>query len=319
MREGVCSAASVKIAGGACWSGAGGCFDVFLPRPFGERVGVRGRGLGCAAGRELAPAGELLFFARLRRSVQTTAASQITKRMHPAVHSPTPSAALLGASRVGWGTTRAIAALGPRSISAAASRGVDCLPLPRAGEGWGEGAVTPSPAGGRQGWGPAPWPMDMSLAPTPTLPQRGRGQVTLTPALSRPRERGQKTRAERSDGPNGLQRPSGRAEKRRAWGGPGSAACRASCSDSLRLSERRERSEQSEFRSAAPCPSIAGCPKGHGQRGRLSFAYFSLAKQRKVGRPPGRIPGQQRIQRPRPSPQPSPQRGEGGIPLGSGS
>ena len=45
-------------------------------------------------------------------------------------------------------------------------------------------------------------------------------------------------KAERSDGPCGLHFPSGRAEKRRARGGRGSAACRASCSDSLRLSER---------------------------------------------------------------------------------
>ena len=70
---------------------------------------------------------------------------------------------------------------------------------------------------------------------------------------------------------------------------------RASCSDSLPLFERRERSEQSEFGSAAPRPSIAGCPKGHGQWGRLSLpTFFGGAK--KVGRPPGRTPGRQRIQ-----------------------
>ena len=109
------------------------------------------------------------------------------------------------------------------------------------------------------------------------------------------------TQAERSDGPKGLvESPSGRAEKRRAWGGRGSAACRALCSDSLRLFERRERSEQSEFRSAAPCPSIAGCPeakrRGHGQWGRLFFGYFLLARQKKVTAPPGAHPGQQRPQ-----------------------
>ena len=107
-------------------------------------------------------------------------------------------------------------------------------------------------------------------------------------------------KAEPSDGPSGRYLPSGRAEKRRAWGGRGSAACRASCSDSLRLSERRERSEQSEFRSAAPRPSIAGCPeakrRGHGQRGRLFFGYFLLARQKKVTAPPGAHPGQQRLQ-----------------------
>ena len=107
-------------------------------------------------------------------------------------------------------------------------------------------------------------------------------------------------KAEPSDGPSGRYLPSGRAEKRRAWGGRGSAACRASCSDSLRLSERRERSEQSEFRSAAPRPSIAGCPeakrRGHGQWGRLFFGYFLLARQKKVTAPPGAHPGQQRLQ-----------------------
>ncbi|MDR6521906.1 hypothetical protein J2789_004596 [Variovorax paradoxus] len=40
--------------------------------------------------------------------------------------------------------------------------------------------------------------------------------------------------------------------------------------------------------------STAGCPvaqrRGRRQRGRLFFAYFLLAKQKKVGRPPGRVP-----------------------------
>ena len=61
-----------------------------------------------------------------------------------------------------------------------------------------------------------------------------------------------------------------------------------------RLFERRERSEQSESRSPAPCPSIAGCPeakrRGHGQWGRLFFGYFLLARQKKVTAPPGAIP-----------------------------
>ncbi|RIX77936.1 hypothetical protein D3H34_17855 [Acidovorax cavernicola] len=38
-------------------------------------------------------------------------------------------------------------------------------------------------------------------------------------------------------------------------------------------------------------PQVArSAAKGRRQQGRLSFAYFSLAKQRKVGRPPGRDP-----------------------------
>ncbi|WP_367350944.1 hypothetical protein, partial [Ottowia sp.] len=37
--------------------------------------------------------------------------------------------------------------------------------------------------------------------------------------------------------------------------------------------------------------------KGHGKWGRLSFAYFSLATQRKVGAPPGAHPGLRRHQK----------------------
>ena len=52
-----------------------------------------------------------------------------------------------------------------------------------------------------------------------------------------------------------------------------------------RVSERRELSETSSN------PSTAGCPvakrRGRRQWGRLSFGYFSLAKQRKVPRMPG--------------------------------
>ena len=78
-------------------------------------------------------------------------------------------------------------------------------------------------------------------------------------------------------------------------GAGGQRSMPASCSDSLPLFERRERSECSESGSAAPRPSIAGCPKGHGQWGRLSLpTFFGGAK--KVGRPPGRTPGRQRIQ-----------------------
>ena len=133
------------------------------------------------------------------------------------------------------------------------------------------------------------------VALTPTLSQREREQEG-----SRAKQRPDETKAERSDGPCGLPFPSGRAEKRRAWGGRGSAACRASCSDSLRLSERSAQA-RSEFRSAAPCPSIAGCPeakrRGHGQRGRLFLWLLSFWRdKKKVTAPPGAHPGQQRIQ-----------------------
>ena len=48
----------------------------------------------------------------------------------------------------------------------------------------------------------------------PTLSQREREQEG-----SRAKQRPDETKAERSDGPSGLHLPSGRAEKRRAWGG----------------------------------------------------------------------------------------------------
>ncbi|MDP9992931.1 hypothetical protein J2W28_003129 [Variovorax boronicumulans] len=53
-------------------------------------------------------------------------------------------------------------------------------------------------------------------------------------------------------------------------------------------------SERSEFGETPRTASTAGCPvaqrRGRRQRGRLFFAYFLLAKQKKVSRPPGRDP-----------------------------
>ena len=133
-------------------------------------------------------------------------------------------------------------------------------------------------------------------------------------------------KAERSDGPCGLHFPSGRAEKRRAWGGRGRAACRASCSDSLRLSERSAQA-RSEFRSAAPRPSIAGRPqRSEGTRpvGSPFFCllFFGEAKKSRcaagrTSRPASACSTDSKsnfsklLQRCSPSPQPSPQRGEG--------
>ena len=113
--------------------------------------------------------------ARLQRFVQTAAASQSTKRMHPAVHSRTPPAALLGASRGEGETARAIAALGLGLIGATAARGGDLLPLARAGRGRGEGAFSPPPLG-RAGVGATPSPSPPPPAPIPAFPQRGKEQ-----------------------------------------------------------------------------------------------------------------------------------------------
>ena len=131
----------------------------------------------------------------------------------------------------------------------------------------------------------------------PSLSQREREQDN--PASS---SRVDGSRAERSDGPDGLQTRFWPCREAQGVGRTGSAACphraltRCRCSDPLPLFERRERSECSEFGSAAPRPSIAGCPQGHGQWGRLFFGYFLLAEQKKVTAPPGAHPGRQRLQ-----------------------
>ena len=80
----------------------------------------------------------------------------------------------------------------------------------------------------------------------------------------------------------------------RAWA---AQHAHASCTDLLRLSER---SAQRAASSAAPPRARASqaarsAAKGHGQWGRLSFAYSSLATQRKVGAPPGAHPGQREL------------------------
>ena len=100
------------------------------------------------------------------------------------------------------------------------------------------------------------------------------------------------TQAERSDGPRGLA-PCARAEERRAWGGQWQrsmpllrALAHCGC-----LSEALQ--ARSEFRSAAPGSSTAGCPvaqrRGHAQWGRFLCLLSCACK--KVGRPPGRNPG----------------------------
>ena len=60
-------------------------------------------------------------------------------------------------------------------------------------------------------------------------------------------------------------------------------------------------SEANKASSAAPPHARASQvarseAKGHGQRGRLFFGYFLLARQKKVTAPPGAHPGQQRLQ-----------------------
>ena len=124
----------------------------------------------------------------------------------------------------------------------------------------------------------------------------------------------------------GFIHPSGRAEKRRAWGGHGQRSMpmlRAlTCCGCL--SEARQRAASSAAPPRDRASQVARSEaKGHGQWGRLFFAYFLLATQKKVSALPGAHPGQRKLvasttkqspttrPTPSPSPQPSPQRGEG--------
>ena len=100
-------------------------------------------------------------------------------------------------------------------------------------------------------------------------------------------------RAERSDGPAVSPNPSVRAEKRRAAG-----ACGCRRTHALRALTYRSMFERSAQRAvssaAAPADRASQVARseaeGHAQWGRLFFAYFLLAKQKKVSRLPGRVP-----------------------------
>ena len=102
--------------------------------------------------------------------------------------------------------------------------------------------------------------------------------------------------AERSNGPCGcsaVHPPAGCACGGVVAGWHGRRSAHASCSDSPWLSERRCAAAKRVPR-RTPQPPRRRLPlrtaKGSQTGGRLSFGYFSLAKQRKVPRPPGRLP-----------------------------
>ena len=289
-------------------------------------------GVGCAVGREFAPAGDLLFFAPPKKSRQkkggptfrgpagnlrcsvvgrrcrthfaltalrSNSGSESEHEARMLRCAPAPRPALLGTARGVVKSTRAIAALGPRTFGAAV-----LLPLPL-GEAW------PVLSLSKEGEGNPSDQVHRGQPPSPPSPSGGRGN----------------TKAERSDGPNSTLAPSGCAEER-----SGRGARMQRSMHSLRAQTRcrclsGESAANKASSAAALCPRAPQVArseaKGRSQWGRLSFAYFSLAEQRKVGAPPGAHPGQQRDQKSlseintlaepaaSPSPQPSPQRGEG--------
>ena len=86
-----------------------------------------------------------------------------------------------------------------------------------------------------------------------------------------------KTGAERSDGPCGVSTPLWPCREAQRLGRAWAAQhAHASCSDLLRLFERGERSERSEFRSTAPDASIAGCPQRSAGTRPVGSPFFCL-------------------------------------------
>ena len=204
------------------------------------------KGATCDA-RTWGGAAELTAFPLRANSVQTAAASQMTKCVCPSAHAPTPGPALLGAASRGG--QRVPHGCCFRSCAGCRVRAARC----------------------RRNW-------------------RDRSDQA---------KRSEAVEAERSNGPYGA-RPHPLLTVPRS-AGPGVSACRrtrASLSGSPKLSDRSCLAEAAQgVLRRTPGPSIAGCPTrppgewGHGQRGRLSFGYFSLAKQRTSTSAAGPRPG----------------------------
>ena len=133
---------------------------------------------------------------------------------------------------------------------------------------------------------------------------------TLTPTLSRQREREQEDAPREAAAPT-KPRPSAAmarvdstsplAVPRSAGRGAGAAAQHAALRALTCCGCLSGVSEANKASSAAPPRARASQvarseAEGHGQRGRLFFGYFLLARQKKVTAPPGAHPGQQRLQ-----------------------
>ena len=250
-----------------------------------------GVGPASAAGREFAPAGDLLFFVSPKKSRQKK--GDPTGRV-PSLRCGQP--AMLGRGAVLRNSLRA-GALRSNSRSKSVHEAWACS-APHA---------RPTPCASRHGQ------RGVQLQPGPSL----RSAPVLAFA-----------RAERSDGPCGFSTPL-RLRLRRGACGVARAAqhARASSTGSRGLFERRERSERSEFHRAPRKRCGAGLPRSEAQGsqtwGRFLLPPF-LVRTRKGGAPPGAHPGQRglaesamkqttsTIPTPEsPSPQPSSHRGKG--------
>ena len=134
---------------------------------------------------------------------------------------------------------------------------------------------------------------------------------TLTPTLSRQREREQEDAPREAAAPT-KPRPSAAmarrgllkaplAVPRSAGRGAGAAAQHAAlraltccgCLSGVSAANKASSAAPPRARASQVARSEA---EGHGQRGRLFFGYFLLARQKKVTAPPGAHPGQQRPQ-----------------------
>ena len=226
----------------------------WLPRPFGERVGVRGflalesltsfassLALHAPAGRDMRPAAHLLFFASPKKSRQ--------KKGDPTGRVP--------ALRFGQPAMLAPGAVLRNSLCSLRSRRSDNRSKSDH-DAWACCAAhaRPTPCASRHGQ------RGLELQHGPSL--------RSAPPTAKPG-------AERSDGPNGFPTPL-RLRLRRGACGVARAAqhARASWTDSPRLFERRERSERSEFCGAPRKRCGAGLPRSEAQ-GSQTWGRFVFA------------------------------------------
>ena len=256
-------------------SSASGCgrAPVLLPRPFGERVGVRGflalesltsfassLALHASAGRDVRPAAHLLSFASPKESRQ--------RKGDPTGRVPS--------LRCGQPAMLARGAVLRNSLCSLRSRRSD----------------------NRSKSDHDAWAYCVAHArPTPCASRHGQRGVQLQPGPSlRSAPVLAFARAERSDGPCGFSTPL-RLRLRRGACGVARAAqhARASWSDSPRLFERSA-SARSEFCGAPRKRCDAGLPRSEAQGsqtwGRFLLPPF-LVRTRKGGALPGAHPGQQ--------------------------